>query len=182
MPKTVEEPVNGQNGPPSVSSDPGKAEPAKSAKQIRRDYQRDRAITFYLSGHSQERAYNLAFKPRGDPDRRNSMACEWFARQSVVERTEQLRNAAHISDLDSVGAYLHDLLDGINKTRAAGNWTAFSNLMRQRQQTHGLARMDMSVSVEHRMSDVELITKIVGDDPVLVAAMRKRIGADNTFH
>ena len=182
MPDTMEAPVIAQNGPLSMSSDPGKAEPAKSAKQIRRDYQRDRAITLYLSGHSQERAYNLAFKPRGDPDRRNSMACEWFARQSVIEREEQLRDAAGISDLDSVGAYLHDLLDGINKTRTAGNWTAFSNLMRQRQQTHGLARMDMSVSVEHRLTDEQLVAKIVGDDPVLVAAMRKRIGADNTFH
>jgi len=164
-----------------MSGDPAKDVPGKSAVQSRRDYQRDRAITLWLSGHTPERAYNLAFRPRGDPDKRNSMAYEWFARQSVAERTEQLRDAAHISNLDNVGSYLHDLLSAINETRDQKQWTAFSALMRQRQQTLGLARMDISVSVEHRMSDEQLVSKIAGDNKEVAAVLRAQLGTNHGF-
>ncbi len=181
MANTSEAPGRGQNGRLSVSGDPDKGAPAKGPAQTRRDYQRDRAITLYLSGHSQEKAYNLAFKPRGDPDKRNSMAYAWFARLSVAERTEQLRDAAHISDLDNTGRYLCDLLDAINETREDGHWTAYSNLMKQRQQVLGLATNNVNVSVEHKLTDVELVAKIAGPDVDLAVRLRAQLGTDNSF-
>ena len=54
--------------------------------------------------------------------------------------------------------------------------------MNQRERIAGMIVNNTSITVEHRMSDAELIGKLVGDDPVLVAAMRARIGADSTFH
>ena len=183
MPKKKNGVVVKPNGPVNVpSTKPTRDYSAETtARAERQQLLTDKAIMFYMRGLSQERAYNLAFKPKGDPDKRNSMACEWFGRQSVVERMTELCEAARVSDLDNVGSYIRDLLGAVTETRDSKQWTAHANLMRQRQQVLGLATSNVSVSVEHRLTDVQLVAQIAAGDVQMAIALKAKLGSEHTF-
>ncbi len=65
--------------------------------------------------------------------------------------------------------------------KADGNATALTNNERLRAQIHGMITNNVSVTIEHAMTDVELVAKISGGDATLAVALRARLGTDNSF-
>ena len=141
----------------------------------------DRAIRHYLSGWSQVDAYTTAFRPRSAKKIASGYASEWFGQESVKERMEEICASLRASDLDNPGKVLSDLHRLLAMAETDKNHTACANYIRLRAQIAGIVTSNVNVTTEHKLTDAELVAKLVGDDPALVAAMRKRIGADATF-
>ena len=69
----------------------------------------------------------------------------------------------------------------MEKARAGGNHNAVMGFTRIKMQAHGALKDNVSLTVEQRATDEQLIKAAAGDDPVLEAALRKQLGAPDSF-
>ena len=96
-------------------------------------------------------------------------------------RIHVLLRAVKVQDLDSVAEYHADLRDMIAQAWQEGDRAPAAQLMRQRGQSLSALKDDVTMSVEQRASDDELIEAITKGNPEVAAALRERLGAKDTF-
>ena len=144
--------------------------------------QEAQACVYRAQGLDQTEAFRRAFDVgRQSQKTSTEKASRLFARGNVQTRIETLLDAARVQDLMSVGAWLDQLKTDIAKARAADNFNAVMNGTRLLGQALGVLRDNVSVTVEQRATDEQLIKAAAGDDPVLAAALRKQLGAPDHF-
>ena len=90
-------------------------------------------------------------------------------------------SASKLADLESLGEASQKLLEDIDAARERGNDNAVMGFTRIKMQMHGALKDAVSLSVEQRASDDDLIKSLAGDDPAKLAALRTILGAPNTF-
>jgi len=73
------------------------------------------------------------------------------------------------------------LLSDIEAARADGNWTALSSLQRIRSQYLGLSKVNVAVSVESAMTDVELIKRISGGNQEFIEVLGAQLAIEHSF-
>ena len=72
-------------------------------------------------------------------------------------------------------------MDGVEQAQKDGNLTAFFNGTRQLGQAVGSLKDHVSMTVEQRTDDKELIERLAGGDKAALAALQKALGAKEGF-
>ena len=144
--------------------------------------QEAQACVYRAQGLSQSDAYRRAFnKPQAKPKTINEKACRLFARPATQARVSELLRAAKVQDIISVGEWGQMVLEGVEKSRADGNMTAFFNGTRQLGQAVGALKDNVALTVEQRTDDKALLDQLAGGDPVKSAALQTVLGARDSF-
>ncbi len=144
--------------------------------------QESRAAALRAQGRSQSDAYRIAFDvKRMKPETVWNKASKLFSRSEVQARVRELLKAARIEDIESVGEAFATMQEDMAAARKDGNHNAVAQYTRIKMQAHGALKDNVSMTVEQRATDEELSKAAAGDDPVLEAALRKQLGAPDTF-
>ncbi len=144
--------------------------------------QEGRAAVLRAQGLSQADAYRQAFGVRRAKQKSViERASRLFAKGNMKSRIRELLSASKLADLESLGEASQKLLEDIDAARERGNDNAVMGFTRIKMQMHGALKDAVSLSVEQRADDAELIERLSEGDPVKAAALRKILGAPNTF-
>ena len=144
--------------------------------------QEARACLLYVQGLSKAEAVKRALqRSPTNRDRLTEKASRLFATPQMIARVNELVDASKLQDICSVGRWGRMVIDGIEKAWNDGNMTAYFNGTRQLGQAVGALQGDVSLTVEARASDDDLIKTMAGDDAVKAAALRKMLGAKEGF-
>ncbi len=144
--------------------------------------QESRAAALRAQGMSQADAWRQAFnRPRVKPETAWTEASKLFAKPKVAQRVRDLLRAARIEDIESVGEAFATMQEDMAAARKDGNHNAVAQYTRIKMQAHGALKDNVSLTVEERATDEQLIKAAAGDDPVLEAALRKQLGAPDSF-
>ena len=128
-------------------------------------------------GMNQSQAYRNSHECKTvTPAQLNTRASKLAKKDSIRERVQALVNEAKVADLDSIGRAYKALLDDMAAAKEAKNWTALATFHRMRLQVLGMLTDNLTVTVEQSMSDDELAKRIAGDDPVLLAQLKRTMG------
>ena len=140
-------------------------------------YQEEQFCQLIVRGLSQRQAYRQAFDSRkttdGVVDKR---AHRLAAKPEVAGRMQAILKAAKLSDLDSPGAAVADMLADLSRARAADNWTAVIAGHRIRYASHGLMRDNLTITAEQLLDDADLAKRLSKGDPAREAALRAALG------
>lgn len=141
-----------------------------------------KACVYRAQGLSQSEAVRQAFKRVPTSTKLvNEKASRLFARPAVQARIRELLLAAKVTDIISIGRWGQMVLDGAEEARVAGNMAAFANLTRQLGQAVGALKDTVSMTVEQRTSDKELIEQLSNDEPATLAALQRVLGGKDSF-
>ena len=136
----------------------------------------------HARGLNQSDSYRAGFGGRSKPSTVNSKASTLFAKPQMQGRVRELLRASKIQDVTSAPEHMRKMMAAREVAFEDKNFTATASFDRTIAQCLAMTSNNVNIHFEASLTDDQLITKIVGDDPTLVAALRKRIGADNTFH
>ncbi len=144
--------------------------------------QEGRAAVLRAQGLTQVDAYRQAFGvKRAKQKSVIERASRLFAKDNMKSRIRELLSASKLADLESLGEASQKLLEDIDAARERGNDNAVMGFTRIKMQMHGALRDAMSLSVEQRATDDDLIKSLAGGDEVKAAALRKMLGAKDGF-
>ena len=144
--------------------------------------QESRAAALLAQGLTQAGAYRQAFDvKRMKPETVWNKASKLFSRSEVQARVCELLKAARVQDIESVGEAFATMLGDMESARADGNHNAVAQYTRIKMQAHGALKDNVSMTIEQRATDEQLIKAVAGDDPVLEAALWKQLGAPDHF-
>jgi hypothetical protein len=144
--------------------------------------QESRAAVLKAQGLSQSAAWRQAFnRPRVKPETAWTEASKVFTRPNVAQRVRDLLRAARIGDIESVGEAFATMQEDMEAARKDGNHNAVAQYTRIKMQAHGALKDNVSLTVEQRASDAELIKTASDGDPDVAAALRKLLGSPDTF-
>ena len=130
-----------------------------------------------VQGLSQRLAYRQAFDNRKSVNERiDERASRLRNSLHVCARLQAILKAAKLTDLDSAGAAIADMLSDLSRTRAAENWTAAAAFTKIRRQPHGLMRDNLTVTMEQLMTDDDLAKRLAKGDEAKAAALRAVLG------
>ena len=82
---------------------------------------------------------------------------------AIIGWMAQWLRQARISDIDSPGAAVNDVVHAFHEARDTGNLTAAAALGRLRFQANGIAERT-TINLEATVSDADLLRRIAGDD------------------
>lgn len=124
------------------------------------------AFARYLAiGHTQTDSYRKAHNCKGlAPAVINTRAQRLASKPIVIERAKSILKELRVSDIDSAATAYKDLLDDIQRARAAENWTALAAFSRLRLQVLGMLQEIIHLHAEEGMSDSQIIERLAGKD------------------
>ncbi len=141
-----------------------------------------KAAALCAQGCSQSEAYRQATgTTRAKPETVHKRASDMFKRPQVRGRVKELLRLAKVADIISVGEWGQMVLEGVEKSRADDNMTAFFNGTRQLGQAVGALKDNVALTVEQRIDDATLIEQLSGGDPAKFAALQQILGAKEGF-
>ena len=139
--------------------------------------QEEQFCQLIVRGLSQRQAYRQAFNNLKSADQRiDERASKLKAKLPVGARLLAILKAAKLSDLDSPGAAVADMLADLSRARAADNWTAVMAGHRIRYASHGLMRDNLTITAEQLLDDADLAKRLSKGDPAREAALRAALG------
>ena len=141
-----------------------------------------KASLYRAQGMSQSDAYRKAFnKPRASAKTINEKACRLFAKPAVQARVRELLKASKLQDMVSIGEWGDMTLDKIMKAENSGNWNAVMQGLRLLGQGLGALKDTVSMTVEERTSDADLIERLAGGDAAKATALQRILGVKDSF-
>ena len=139
--------------------------------------QEERFCQLLVRGMSQRQAYRQAFDNLKSADQRiDERASKLKAKLPVGARLLAILKAAKLSDLDSPGAAVADMLADLSRARAADNWTAVMAGHRIRYSSHGLMRDNLTITAEQLLDDADLAKRLSKGDAAKEQALRVVLG------
>ena len=136
--------------------------------------------TALARGLSQADAWRLAH-----PDSRASNKTVWekaskmAADARVKARVRALLKEAKITDIDNVARAWRDLLGDLRSARDCDNFTAVSNLTRQRLTGLGALERQTTVDLNIAVDDRSLVDRLAKGDPAKRVVLQSCLGAED---
>jgi hypothetical protein len=144
--------------------------------------QESRAAALRAQGWTQADAYRQAFDiKRAKQKTIIEKASRLFAKSNMKARVRELLKAARVTDIESVGEAFSTMLEDMQAARFDGNHNAVAQFSRLKLQAHGALRDKVSMTIEERASDLDLIQRLAAGDPQKGAALRVLLGASDSF-
>lgn len=142
--------------------------------------QQEKFAQLIARGWSQSDAYRQAYETKTDnPETVWSCASRLAADIRVASRTRALLDAAKLSDILGPAAWLHRVLAAIEDAKADRNHNAIMAGLRMAGQAVGPLRENLSVSIEQRVTDVQLIALLSRGDAAKAHQLAGLIGTDD---
>jgi hypothetical protein len=133
--------------------------------------QQTRFCRLIAQGRTGHDAFLEAFpKSRAKGESVDTMASRLMNRIEIKSRIRELLRVSRAADMDSQGEVYKDLCSAITKAEAAGNWTAYSSLMRLRMSHMGMLQDHMGS--DSFVSDEKLLTDLAAGDPEKLQLLR----------
>ena len=137
----------------------------------------DRFAVLVAQGMKQGDAYRQAYNSISMSDQQVATEASRLRRHpKVSRRIGEILEAAHIGDVDTAQRAFNDLLAALEQAELDRNWTAYSSLMRQRLQFHGLLK-DHLIMSQTDTDPEHMISSLAAGDTELAAALHRVIGS-----
>ena len=131
-------------------------------------------------GHTQAEAYRLAYDvKRAKPETVARNASKLMHNTYIATEVRELRKAARVEDIISVGEHTAHILEDREEAKADRNHTAIAAFDRTLATNLGMTSSTLVVSAEKSETDEQLIARLSQGDPVIEKHLRAIIGRDS---
>lgn len=142
--------------------------------------QQERFAQLIAQGWSQVGAYTQVYQTETvNRDTQIECASRLASNHNIAARVRALLAAAKLQDIWSIGEWFNDVKRLTAKAEADGNMTAVMSGLRIAGQALGPLRENINVSIENRITDVQLVQLLSRGDEARARQIADMIGADD---